>query len=677
MKRISSISIFLFTLFTFYFSFNSFSQVTSNSGAVMAIVSGAEISNVSDLNNTSGTIENNGIFTTTGTITNGGTLSGNGTLNVAGNFINNGTVTPNSGTIIFNGTSTLSGSTILTTFNNLIVNNPNTLNIAVGKQVTTQGTLTNNGILTLKSDPTGTASFIDNGIAGTGAYNCEQYITGARWWYLSSPMSNEQTDVFDAINTVDNGIFTFDEPTNAYVRITNNTANLNPAQGYATKFKNIVSKTLLFQGIFNTGVKSLALTGSSQYWNLAGNPYPSAIDWEAASGWTKTNVRADIYYRSNGTYATYNATSHIGTNGGTQYIPAMQAFWVKCTAATGTLAMTNSIRVHDPQALLRHGDPPNTFRVSADLNGNKDEAVIAFNAVATDNFDNYDSEKMFGGDNTFPQLYVTLLGNKKTGIDVMNTFSTDRDIPLGFKAGMAGIYTLTFASLETFDANANFFLEDKLSKTIIDLKATPTYSFSSGIADNNTRFIIHFKAPSSLPVTLLNFNAVFENKIVNINWTTSSEINNAVFEVERSKDANYFESLIIKQGKGFSNSLQSYLTLDEDPYSGTSYYRLKQTDFDGNFSYSPIIQVSIPLNKQDLIKNMNVTENSLSFDIDESITNNLNIQIIDNTGNIVFSEAHGNNSHSVNINIRQLAKSTYILRIVSNSDSFIERFFKQ
>lgn len=94
---------------------------------------------------------------------------------------------------------------------------------------------------------------------------------------------------------------------------------------------------------------------------------------------------------------------------------------------------------------------------------------------------------------------------------------------------------------------------------------------------------------SSLPIELLWFTAVpFNNEIVNLDWTTASETDNDYFTVERSADGRNFETVTTVDGAGNSNSLLSYKTTDEKPYSGTSYYRLKQTDMNGEAKYSDI-----------------------------------------------------------------------------------------
>jgi hypothetical protein len=91
-----------------------------------------------------------------------------------------------------------------------------------------------------------------------------------------------------------------------------------------------------------------------------------------------------------------------------------------------------------------------------------------------------------------------------------------------------------------------------------------------------------------LPISLLDFNAYPVLEQVEIVWTTATEINNDYFTIERSKDGITFEELMKVQGAGNSNQILNYKELDSNPFEGTSFYRLKQTDFDGIYTYSDI-----------------------------------------------------------------------------------------
>lgn len=96
---------------------------------------------------------------------------------------------------------------------------------------------------------------------------------------------------------------------------------------------------------------------------------------------------------------------------------------------------------------------------------------------------------------------------------------------------------------------------------------------------------------SPLPIQLLHFSAVPNGSVVDLEWITASEINNHYFTVERSADASQFYAILQRPGAGNSNTVLVYQDVDYHPLPGISYYRLKQTDFDGSFTYSQIVPV--------------------------------------------------------------------------------------
>ena len=97
----------------------------------------------------------------------------------------------------------------------------------------------------------------------------------------------------------------------------------------------------------------------------------------------------------------------------------------------------------------------------------------------------------------------------------------------------------------------------------------------------------------ALPIELVSFTG-YNNGSVNIlNWTTASELNNDYFTVERSFDGENFIPIGVVEGAGNSNTLLNYTLTDSNPQIGNNYYRLKQTDYDGKYTYSQIINIPV------------------------------------------------------------------------------------
>lgn len=97
---------------------------------------------------------------------------------------------------------------------------------------------------------------------------------------------------------------------------------------------------------------------------------------------------------------------------------------------------------------------------------------------------------------------------------------------------------------------------------------------------------------TTLPVTLVSFNAKEQNGKALLTWVTSSEINNSHFDVERSTDGKTFTKVGEVAGSGNSNTVKTYRFVDELTNAKVTYYRLKQVDFNGDFTYSNIINLN-------------------------------------------------------------------------------------
>lgn len=106
---------------------------------------------------------------------------------------------------------------------------------------------------------------------------------------------------------------------------------------------------------------------------------------------------------------------------------------------------------------------------------------------------------------------------------------------------------------------------------------------------------------AALPIILASFDVSSNSKSVTINWTTASEENNDYFTIERSADGRSFHELAIVSGAGTSYEILDYSYSDNNPFQGVSYYRLKQTDYDGTNETFKVAAVEF-YGKSDAIK---------------------------------------------------------------------------
>ncbi len=104
----------------------------------------------------------------------------------------------------------------------------------------------------------------------------------------------------------------------------------------------------------------------------------------------------------------------------------------------------------------------------------------------------------------------------------------------------------------------------------------------------------------TLPVTWLSLNAKYKKRFVDIDWETASEINNDYFTAERSDNGTSFSMVAVVNGSGNSTIIKAYSCTDEYPKNGINYYRIKQTDYDGNYDYSDIVAVYVSINDKNV-----------------------------------------------------------------------------
>ena len=215
---------------------------------------------------------------------------------------------------------------------------------------------------------------------------------------------------------------------------------------------------------------------------------------------------------------------------------------------------------------------------------------------------------------------------------------------------------------------------DTISGTVVTSAAVTSFSpftLASTTSDN------------PLPITLLNFDAVLNGDQVDLKWETAAEINNDYFTVERSSDGVNFEPIGRIDGKGNYNGLSEYIMTDFNPLQGVSYYRLKQTDFDGKFEYSDIISITYSLNTPAINSNMRLYPNPANngsdvklemtgMPVDKEVlvvvSNVLGQQmyskviLTDNNGNIIYAVDPYN----------QLPAGTYII-VASSNDTLLSK----
>ena len=193
---------------------------------------------------------------------------------------------------------------------------------------------------------------------------------------------------------------------------------------------------------------------------------------------------------------------------------------------------------------------------------------------------------------------------------------------------------------------------------------------------------------TTLPITLLDFTAEVQLQQVLIRWTTESEIDNDYFTIERSADGQQHEVVGTVAGAGTSYSVQSYSLEDKNPLPGTSYYRLRQTDYDGQSEAFDWVAVSVapePAVEQATLSIDRVFPNPFSTSCTLAYTLSrpgpVEVQVVDIQGTLLLSQTTpgyiGKNQYTLE-NVTNLRPGTYLLRITQNNTvSPVQRVLKQ
>ena len=476
------------------------------------------------------------------------------TFNIAGNWTNNGTFNHNNGMVVFNGNSHFNGTSSTTFYN---------VNIVPGKFLTIDGggqtMQIQNKMYVMATDPHNMAQLViaDNsskliGTGGTDSVFVQIYDTLDNWHYQAAPFYNGYMGAMVFQNFYGKS---YNEKTNAYLSLSG-FDSLQAGRGYALKFNSLLlnqsNRLTTFKAPISklhTGSIIFAVTNTVKKgggWNLVGNPYPCAIDWEANQGWNCKNIDPTIYlYDANQKkYAAYNSTTHIGTNGGSRYIPPMQGLYIHCSS-NGQWGMDNRVRVAYNQPFWKGATENEALsayqKVKLTVNGNgySDESIVAFSQSSTTGFDiEQDAYKLLSPDETVPQINTKTLDENSLNL-AMNFLPLDLEsnvsVPVDFTVGVAGNYIISLNDFSTFNPSVNITLEDIKTKTTTDMR-TSTYTFTSDVATEEPRFVLHFSNASVTGISEKNIeNSVkiySSDNIIYIQNTTNTPAQLMVFDLQ-------------------------------------------------------------------------------------------------------------------------------------------------
>lgn len=175
-----------------------------------------------------------------------------------------------------------------------------------------------------------------------------------------------------------------------------------------------------------------------------------------------------------------------------------------------------------------------------------------------------------------------------------------------------------------------------------------------------------------LPVELTVFRGWNEGDLNQLAWTTQSEINNAYFELQRSEDGKTFDFLAKIAGNGTTSTTVDYAFTDKNPHTGLNYYRLKQVDLEGAFTYSSIISIQNNGQQKAALFFPNPCENQFFCTLNVDVSETILIEIIDQTGKILFEKEAFLEAgfQKIEMNLKDLPNGVHLVRLrhLSNDD---------
>ncbi|HEX5001826.1 MAG TPA: T9SS type A sorting domain-containing protein [Bacteroidia bacterium] len=204
------------------------------------------------------------------------------------------------------------------------------------------------------------------------------------------------------------------------------------------------------------------------------------------------------------------------------------------------------------------------------------------------------------------------------------------------------------------------------------------YTFQTACSTVGSIYPYVYTTSSVLPVELLYFDAWASGKQVDLYWSTGSEINSQEFVIEKTTDGSIFEEIAHIPAAGNSSVTNHYKATDTNPEDGVNYYRLKQVDYDGSFTYSKLIATNYlsSISGVQLLTNPANAFTTLKF-IAENRTP-VDIKITDAAGALIFKQtaAATKGINYVPIDVSGFSNGLYFVTVLTDNKQTVLKLAK-
>lgn len=201
-------------------------------------------------------------------------------------------------------------------------------------------------------------------------------------------------------------------------------------------------------------------------------------------------------------------------------------------------------------------------------------------------------------------------------------------------------------------------------------------SVTSASVSNFSPFTIGANITWPLPVELLFFTAKYNGKTVDLKWSTASEENSDYFTIERSDDGKNFSAVGKVKAAGNNSTTLNYSSEDKEPLDGISYYRLRETDFDGKEMVSPTVAVNIKDENGLAIENIFSAGEFTDIVIACNCSNGFATEIIDMTGKKMYwyNTAQSAGETVIRIKTSDFAQGVYLAKVSNGYKTRTRKF---
>jgi hypothetical protein len=228
----------------------------------------------------------------------------------------------------------------------------------------------------------------------------------------------------------------------------------------------------------------------------------------------------------------------------------------------------------------------------------------------------------------------------------------------------------------TFNAGSNTALYNIITPTVNPFGSGGDYYFEFEV-NSFSELALVFTNGTTLPVTWLSVSAEMSNANALIKWSTASEMNTKSFTVEHSEDGLKFVSLYHVLAAGNSNTVKRYEWIHTTPKQGMNYYRIKQIDRDGAYSYSQIIPIRFGGKPGNPEIYPNPVRDELMVNLPSSGLQPMQYRVVNSLGQVVMEGNVGTGINPIRIRTAKLSNGYYWLVLVTENELSHLKFLKQ